>query len=1058
MIVSDFAVNRSTTIFVLLALIVIAGFYSFNGLFGILGDGLPREAMPEVEMSFVTVTTIYPGVSPGDIETLVTIPIERQLTGIPGIKETVSTSVEGVSAIMIEFEPNVAIDEALQKVRDKIEMARSDLPVEAEDSMVNEVNMSGMPVMLVSLTGNVGPYALTDLAEDLEDKIEATPGVLEVDITGDVEREIQIVVDPGRVAEYGITLSDLVRLLQLENVNTPGGAMNLGQAKYFMRVPGEFSTPEELSSLLVRTGETGIVYLRDIAEIRDGFKEIRTLSRVDGLPAVTLSIKKRSGESIITVTESVNRVIARAQQDLPKGIAITVTMDMSSEISASVNELVNNILSGLVLVFAIVFIFMGLANGFFVALAIPISFLITFSAFSVMGITLNTMVLFSLSLSLGMLVDNGIVVVENIYRHAQSGLSRFEAAKKGASEVAMPVIASTVTTIAAFSPLFFWPSMMGKMMQSLPQTITIILLASLFVGLVVNPALASVFMNVRKPKEGGYHYKNRHLVVRSYAAMLKLALRWRLATITLAVTSLIVIIAIYMADFRLIFLPVTEPFSADIDVLAAEGTGLETTDKIVRKIESALLPYRDEVQFIIANVGRGGGGRSMRSMGSPSGSSHRGSVTIHFFPYGEYETPPTTVLEAIRPELETITGAEIRIFKQTHGPPVGPALNLEITGDDFGVLSAVSHDIRRAIANVPGLVDLRDNYDKGKPEIRVNVDRAKAWMMGLNTQTIGMTIRAAVEGRKAGEYREADEEYDVVVRFPTEYREDLASIQSLNLMNIRGEAIPFSTVASIEEGAGLGTIKHIDRKRTLTVSGNAEGRPSTDITDDVALLLEDITLPAGYTVSFTGEAEDMNDAGNFLGIAFVIGFFLIAMVLITQFNSILQPLIILSSVILSLGGVFLGLTIFNMPFGALMTGLGCISLMGIVVNNAIVLIDFINQERLRGTPTNEAIIRAGVIRFRPVMLTAITTILGLIPMAVGISFDFRRFQWAVGGQSSQYWGSMAVAICFGLAFATILTLVVLPVLYSLFTRDSAKNGATAQNETLEMMSAATVTK
>lgn len=1039
MIVSDFAINRSTTVFVLLGLIVTAGLFSFNSL--------PREAMPEVEMSFVTVITTYRGVAPNDMETLITIPIERKLTGIPGIKETTSVSVEGVSAITIEFDSKVSIEDALQKVRDKVEMAKSDLPEEADDSIINEVSMSGMPVMLVSLTGNVGLSVLTDLAEDLEDKIEATPGVLEVDITGDVEREIQIIVDPGRVAQYSITLNDLVSLLLLENVNTPGGAMDLGEAKYLMRVPGEFSTPEELNSLVIRRGETGVIYLRDIAEIRDGFKEVMTLSRVDGRPAVTLNIKKRSGESIITVTENVNRLIARAQQDLPEGVEITVTMDQSIEISASVDELVNNILSGLVLVFGIVFIFMGLSNGFFVALAIPISFLITFTAFSLLGITLNTMVLFSLSLSLGMLVDNGIVVVENIYRHAQSGLTRFEAAKKGTAEVAMPVIASTVTTIAAFSPLFFWPSMMGKMMQSLPQTITIILLASLFVGLVVNPALASVFMNVRKAKKSGNLFTRERGIIHSYASVLKLALRWRLATLTVAVTSLVVILAIYMADFRVIFLPETEPFSADIDVLAAEGTGLKTTDEIVRKIEAALEPYRDQVQFIVANVGRGGGGgRSMRSIGNPRGSSHRGSVTIHFLPYGEYETPPTVILEAIRPELETIAGAELRIIKQMHSPPVGPALNLEITGDDFGILSSSSDDIRRAIANVPGLVDLRDDYDKGKPEIRVKVDRAKAWIMGLSTQTIGLTIRAAVEGRKAGEYREGDEEYDVVVRFPREYREDLSNIQSMNLMNIRGEPIPFSAVASIEEGAGLGTIKHIDRKRTLTISGYAEGRPGTEITKDVARLLEDVTLPSGYVVSFTGEAEDMNDTKNFLALAFVIGFFLIAMVLITQFNSILQPLIILSSVILSLGGVFLGLTLFNMPFGTLMTGLGCISLMGIVVNNAIVLIDFINQERRQGTPTNEAIVRAGIIRFRPVMLTAITTILGLIPMAVGISFDFRRFEWVVGGQSSQYWGSMAVAICFGLAFATLLTLVVLPVLYSLCTRTPAQNEAAALDE------------
>ena len=1048
MIVSDFAVNRSTTVFVLLALIVIAGVLSFRSL--------PQEAMPEIEMSIVTVTTVYPGVSPVDMETLVTIPIERQLTGIPDVKKTTSTSVEGVSAIVIEFEPYVDIEAAMQKVRDKVDMAGSDLPEEAEDSIIKEVNVSDSAVMMVSLTGEVGLSALTELAKDFEDKVEAIPGVLEVDLVGDIEREIQVVVDPGRVAQYGITMSSLVNLLRLENVNTPGGAMNIGAAKYLMRVPGEFSSPDELNALVVKRGDTGIVYLRDIAVVRDGYKDIATMSRVNGRPAVTLNVKKRSGESIITVTDNVNAMMERLRGSLPEGVEAVVTMDQSLEIRERVAELQNNILSGLVLVFLVVFIFMGISNGFFVALAIPISFLITFIAFAILGITLNMIVLFALTLSIGMLVDNGIVVVENIYRHAQSGLSRFEAAKKGASEVAMPVIASTATTVAAFSPLFFWPSMMGKMMQYLPKTIIIILLASLFVGLVVNPALASVFMRARKPRKGSVRAGTERGIINAYTRVLKLALRWRAATITLAVTTLVVIVAIYMADFRVIFLPETEPFSADINVSAAEGTDLETTDALVRQIEDALQPYREDILFIVANVGRTGssGMRAMSGGANPGGTSHRGGVTVHFPPYGSGGMAPTAILEAIRPELAKITGAEVRVTKQMHSPPTGAAVNLELTGDDFAVLAMVAQDLRRTIQTVPGLVDLDDDYDKGKPEVQVKVDRGKAWLMGLSTQAIGLTIRAAVDGRKAGEYREGDEEFDVMVRFPEKYKRDLSSIESLSLINAEGKPIPFTAVASIQEGAGLGTIKHIDRKRTLTVSGYAENRPSTDVMADVSLLLQDFNLPPGYTVQRTGEFEDMGDTRNFLGLAFIIGLFLMAMILITQFNSIVQPLIILSSVILSLAGVFIGLTIFNMPFGAFMTGLGCISLGGIVVNNAIVIVDFINQERKRGTSVHDAIVRAGIVRFRPVMLTAVTTILGLIPMAVGRSFDFRNLRWSVGGQTSQYWGSMAIAICFGLAFATVLTLIVVPVLYSLSARDSVES----ESQDFDTLTAATVAK
>lgn len=1023
MIVSDFAVSRSTTVFVLLLLIFIAGIICYNAI--------PREEMPQVEVPFVTVTTTYSGVSPSDMETLVTIPVERELVGLTGIREMTSTSVEGVSAITIEFEPDIVIEDALQKVRDQVELARSDLPEDAEDPLVKEVNISDSPIMYVALTGDVGLPLLSRVAEDYEEKIEAIKGVLEVEVIGDIEREIQIVIDPERLNQYGIPLSSLVSLLQLENVNTPGGVMDFGEAKFLMRVPGEFTDPDELKSLVVKRGQTGVVYLRDIAEIRDGFKEVASISRVDGAPSVTLNISKRSGENIIGVTDAVHELIAENRNYLPAGVEILVTVDQSNEIRDQVTQLENNILSGLVLVLAVIFLFMGFSNAVFVSMAIPIAFLITFIVFAMIGMTLNTIVLFSLTLALGMLVDNGIVVVENIYRHAQRGLPPAEAARTGAGEVAMPVIASTVTTIAAFAPLFFWPTMMGKMMQFLPRTLTIILLASLFVGLVVNPALASVFSRARKQKIPSKYSPGR-LVLSGYEWILKFCLHWRIATLTTAVMSLIVITAIFISGAQVIFLPETQPFSADIVVTCAEGTSLETSDQIVRQVEKIIEPQTEYIEYVTANVGVGGQGRGMPGRGNPAGSSHKGRVTMRFPPFGQYEKEPSKILDEIRPELETITGAEVQISEFTHGPPTsGAAVNLELSGDNYQELAQIRQDIRRAIQGVPGLVGLRDDLDKGKPEVRVAVDRERAWMTGLNTQTVGLSVRAAIDGRKAGEYREGEDEYDVMVRFPDSFKEDISNIESMSFINDEGAPIPFSAVAKIEQGAGLGTIKHVDRKRTIVISGDAEGRPSTAVIADVKDILRDFPLPAGYFITFSGEDEDMAETQNFLGIAFFVGLFLIALVLITQFNSIIQPLIILSSVILSLAGVFLGLTIFDMPFGAFMTGLGCISLAGIVVNNAIVLVDFINQERRRGAAVTEAVIQAGLTRFRPVMLTAVTTILGLIPMAIGVSFDFRNFEWAVGGPTSQYWGSMAVAICFGLGFSTLLTLIVVPVSYSL---------------------------
>ena len=1024
--ISDLAIDRRTTIFVLLGLILLAGLYSYTTL--------PRESEPEIIIPFVNVSVSYPGVAPADMESLVTIPIESKMTGIPGIKEITSNSNEGLTSISIEFEPEEEISEALQRVRDKVDLARPDLPEEAEDPVITEINFSEVPIVYVNVTGAVGLAELTRIAESLEDEVEAVPGVLEVEVIGALEREIQIVADPVRMLHYGVSLTELIQLAQVENVNTPAGSMEVGGAKYSVRVPGEFRNAEDLRDLVVKRGENGVIYLRDIAEIRDGHKRIESYSRINGEPAVLLTVSKRSGENIIQVADAIRATVERKQETLPAAVKLLVTADESSRIRYDVEQLENSILTGLLLVVVVLFMFLGFLNAIFVALAIPISLLMTFSIMQVFGITLNMVTLFSLMVALGMLVDNGIVVVENIFRHKQEGLTRVQAARIGTEEVAGAIFASTITTIAAFFPMLFWPGIMGEFMSLLPKTVIIALCASLFVGLIVNPAAAAVFIRAKAqtPTEAA----RRHRVLDAYGAVLRLALRWRLVTITAAVMVMVVIIGVYAADWRIEFLPETEPDTARVQIDGPEGASVDMTDRLVRRIEELAAPHADAVDYVIASAGSRGANRQDGMPGGGGGggqTSHIGEVTLDFPSESDQTVAPSIILQDLRAGVADLTGADIRIEQTDRGPVSGPPVNIELVGPDFDVLADLTRRVKAAIEDVPGLVDLDDDLDKGKPEVKVVVDRERANLANLNTQYIGAIVQTAVLGRKAGEYRVGDDEYDVTVLFPEMYREDLSLIENLAFVNPEGQAIPFSSVAHLEQGEGYGSIRRTDRKRMVVISGEAEGRGGPEVLAEVQERLAGFPMPAGYTLDYTGENEDIQDTTTFLFAAFVVALFLIALVLITQFNSILQPFVIMSSVILSLAGVFFGLLVFDMPFGVMMTGIGCVSLAGIVVNNAIVLVDFINQLRAKGLSVDEAIVEAGRTRFRPVMLTAVTTILGLIPLGAGFSFNFRKLQWEFGGEMNQYWGSMAVAIIFGLAFATVLTLVVVPTLYSLTT-------------------------
>ncbi|MDF1526014.1 MAG: efflux RND transporter permease subunit [bacterium] len=1018
MLLTNAAVSRRSTVFFLMIVVSIVGLYSYVTL--------PRESNPDITIPIILVQTTYEGAASEDVENLITIPLERKLKSLKDVKEIRSVSAEGASMVTVEYMPDVIIDDALQKVRDKVDQAKRDLPDDLEnDPAIIEINLSEFPIMKVAISGDLGERVLKQIAEEFEDRFEEIPGVLEVDVTGVRAREIRVEFDPDRMAAYKLSFTEILSLVQRENVNVPGGSIDLGRGKYMLRVPGEFTDPSDIDNLVLVAREGRPIYLKDVATIRDTFEDATDVSRLNGRSSVTLSIKKRTGENIINVSQHAFAILDAARSVLPLGVEFTVTLNESKDIQRMVNELENNILTALVLVLTVLFLFLGVRSSFIVALAIPFSFFISFTILQAMGITLNMVVLFSLILALGMLVDNAIVIVENIYRHIEEGKDPVEAAKTAAAEVGWPVIASTITTLCAFGPMLFWPDIMGEFMSYLPRTLIIVLTSSLFVALVINPVVAASTMRARpgrRKKDRGYP-----ILIRGYRKTLQLTLKsWlsKLAVVVISIAMLFGTIGAYIAsDPEVELFPETDPNRALVQVEAPQGTNLDTTNGFALEVESIIGGEKD-IRYMTGEVG-------VASESGEGGDSRSATVSVEFVEREERSESSIIAVDRMREMLSNITGADIKVAKEKMGPPVGAPVEIEFIGADVEVLAELVEVAKNLIEGVQGLVDVKDDLSRAKPEIAFHVDREKAALLGLSTIEISNTIKAAVNGWKIGDYREGEDEYDIIARLPEKNRQTLSQIESLIIPTASGEPVPLSSVATVEMRTGYGSIRHLDQKRLIRISGNTAGRSSIEILQDVQSKLSSLELPAGYSVNYAGDQEEQQRSTEFLSRAFIIAIFLIFLVLLTQFNSLAQSLIVISSVVLSLMGVFMGLMITGMPFGIIMTGIGVISLAGVVVNNAIVLIDYINLLRKDGMELYDALVTAGTVRFRPVMLTAITTILGLTPMAIGISFDFRSMSLQVGGESAQWWGPMAVAVIFGLAVATLLTLIVVPVLYSI---------------------------
>jgi len=1028
-------VNSSTTVLLAAFCIFVFGLQSYLGM--------PRESAPDIPIPVVMVTTPYIGVAPVDIEGLITIPLENELGSVQDVKAMRSTSAEGASIISLEFEPDVDIDTAMQTVRDKVNRAKPKLPSDAEEPEVREISFSDFPILIVTVAGELDEEGLKELAEPLQDRISRIPGVLDVTLTGGLTRQVEVQVDPIRLSHYALGLQDVVNAIASENVNIPGGEVDATEASILLRVPGDFTEPAQVEEVAIERRGDRPVFVRDVATVVDTYATRASYARLDGERAVSLSITKRTGANIVEVAEAAKQATRELAADWPEGVTFALLSDQSTMIRDMVSELENNIITALLLVVGVIFFVMGARNSLFVALAIPLSMLIAMLVIQMAGFTLNMVVLFSLILALGMLVDNAIVVVENIYRHVELGKTVIQASVDGTREVAVAVAASTATTVAAFAPLAFWEGVMGSFMGYLPKTLIAVLVASLVVAVFILPVFTAVFMKVtRGARERAEREPVVGPVMRRYRSLLEWSIDHRYRSAALGVAVLVGSVVAYGAlNHGTEFFPNTQPERGFIMVRAPDGTDLETTDRIVRRIEAALATERN-VEYAVAESGVTGGGQDFTGA---QAAPNQAQINLDFLPDRNGAEPGEPIrdesslltIERLRAVVGGIPGAELSVEKEDMGPPVGAPVSVEVSGEDFHEVGELARQLRRTLKEVPGVTELSDDYRIGRPELRLRVDRGAAKRVGLDTRTGGNAVRTAVSGQVASTLREGDDEHDIVVVVAPRYRDDVQSVLDLRLPGSEMTSpdkfpVALSTVASFELAGGSGAIRHLDQDLVVTIEGDIlEGFNENAVRAQVQEVLDNYAVPEGFHLRMGGADDEQRKAQEFLSRAFMIAIALILLVLVTQFDSLFMPAIILASVVLSLVGVLWGLVLTGTPFGIMMTGIGVISLAGVVVNNAIVLLDYVEQLRARGLSVRDALVEGGMTRFRPVVLTAITTILGLVPMATGVSFDFVKGRLILGSSSAGFWGPMAVAVIFGLAFATVLTLVMVPTLYGI---------------------------
>ena len=1117
---STASIKNRTTVAVLIAIILISGISSYITV--------PKESFPEVVVPEVFVGTPYPGNSPGDIEKLITRPIEKELKGITGIDEIISTSQQGYSSIDIKFDFSVTPEVALRKVKDKVDIAMSDpsfpddLP---SDPNIFDLNFTELvPVMQVNLSGDYPIDQLEDYAEILQDQIEDVEQINEAEIRGVNAKEMEVEVDHLRAEAMLVSFNDIAQAIGQENLSISGGDILMDGRRRTVQVVGDFRNAEDLESIIVKAEGGQPVYLRDVANVRFVDQEATSFAREWGNPVVSLDVRKRAGENLIIASDEINRIIEEAKAEfLPSDLNVSITSDQSDQTRTQVDELQNSIILGVLLVVGVLLFFLGLRNALFVGVAIPLSMFLSFAILNALGITFNVMVLFALVLALGMLVDNGIVVVENIYRLMDEGMSPFDAARYGVGEVAWPIIASTATTLAAFLPLAIWPGIIGEFMKYLPMTLIIVLSSSLFIALVINPMLTSLYMRVEEAEMnvrklfittgilvvlgllllgsgwntlgnlfilgGIIGLLNRYILTpatawfqnsllpsleNSYERLLQFSLRgskpWLFfyGMIGLLFASL-ALLGVFPPKVE--FFPQNEPQYVNVYIDMPIGTDIEETNRVTKEVEGMVMmainkpeflrddadgqPEQFLVNSVIAQVGEG---TSDPAEGPQLGATpNKGRITVSFLKFQDREGISTTdVLNAIRDAVKGYPDALIRATKNSDGPPQGLPINLEITSTNYETALAYADGMQRFIEStgIQGVEGLKLDVEKSKPEMPITIDRDKARRYGLSTQQIGYGIRSALFGREVSRYKDGEDDYPINLRFSDAYRNNADALMNQKIIfrsasDGQIKEVPISAVATAGRSTTYNAIKRKDLDRTVTLSSNVLGGfNANEVVASIKSALDDYPAQDGVQWEFTGQQEEQAKEMAFLSKALVIALFLIFLIIVAQFNSISTPFIIGFSVLFSLTGVFLGLVVFRQDFVIIMTMIGIISLAGVVVNNAIVLIDYTNllfdrKKRELGLREDDLlpfvevvplIIQGGRTRLRPVLLTAITTVLGLLPLAIGINVDFVSLlaeydpKIYIGGDNNIFWKPMSWAIIYGLTFATFLTLVIVPIM------------------------------
>lgn len=1118
---SSWAVNNKISVYVIIGIITFIGINSY--------DTMPKESFPEVKQPIVYINTAYPGNSPLDMENLVCRPIEKEINTISGLKKLTSTNIQDFSIIVAEFELSVKGEKAVLEVKDAIDRAKIDLPNDLPaDPSVMEMDFSEFPVMNVNVSGDYPQNKLKEYAEHLQDEIENLSAISSVDITGLSEEELEVSIDRVKMEALEISLYDVESAIVNENVTMSGGDIKSIEGSNItrrnIRIDGEFKDWRDLENIIIKNEFQNIVYLRDIGSVSFGQKEATSYARLNGNTVVTLDIKKKSGGNLIEAASSIQDIVKKAKAGIfPKDLDVVITNDQSKMTKNMITNLENSIIMGVLLVVGVLVFFLGVRNSLFVGIAIPLSMLMGIAILNFSGTTLNMMVLFSLILALGMLVDNGIVIVENVYRlYSEKGKTKDQASKEGTGEVATAIIASTATTVAAFIPLMFWPSLMGEFFKYLPITLIIVLSSSLFVALVVNPVLTSDLIKTgnseRSPKRkfwikngilflisillylgsagvwgglflaaviipilnrygltpGGNWFMQKMMprIENRYAQFIKYALTgWKPI---LFMIGMIVVFIVSMMTFALnpppiVFFPDNQPNYVNVFIETPLGTDIETTNKISKDLESRITKavQKDSViiEAILTQVGEK---TADPNEGSPNmGSSpNKARITVSFFEYEKRvflsDVNTSDIMSNIKDATKDFPKAQITVGKDNMGPPVGKPINVEVKGENYLTLIEEVEKIKKKMedANLKGVDQLKTDLELGKPMLEISINQEASRRFGLSTMQIAGTIRTALLGKEISKYKQGEDDYKIKLRFKDEYRYNLNNLLNTritfrNPANGKISQVPISAVATVNYNSTYGSIKRKDMDRVISIYSEVEeGANANELVAQYKDLLADHEIREGYEFKFTGEQEEQAESMAFLGGAMLIAVFLIFLIIVSQFNSIAGPFIILLSVVMSTVGVFLAFSITQTTFSAMMSGIGIISLAGIVVNNAIVLIDYTNllrrrkkaakgmeqKEVLSINEIKDTIIESGRTRLRPVLLTAITTVLGLFPLAIGLNINFvgllsqgnAELYW--GGQNADFWGPMAWAVIYGLIFSTFLTLVIVPVMYYLMDR------------------------